>query len=310
MISNKLGAKLCVQQVNRETGGPDVLMRWFSCDTWHWRPITRWLFKKKKTSERKRKSGRGGHERKQRLLFSFFSVSPHSLLPPLFPEGPSSARLRARHPFWNMQIADSAFACWCLTFPLEVARRLNYAPLSAVCLKTPVILPQSATLRQSLFSTSRPQRVCLKAVWTREGAAVAGGVRGGRAGNGWWRSLTSAAAPRFLLRHVLENHLCQYNFPQAKAWSKEQGRNRPLTPSSYLSILNLAVRYETLGNAFDLKGNYCNPAVLEWTLQFGWILPTAARGELLYLVALEKTNERFTIARRKLESSSSLFQSN
>lgn len=29
---------------------------------------------------------------------------------------------------WNMQIADSAFACWCLTFPLEVAHRLNYAP--------------------------------------------------------------------------------------------------------------------------------------------------------------------------------------
>lgn len=35
---------------------------------------------------------------------------------------------------WNMQIADSAFACWCLTFPLEVAHRLNYAPyLQSVC---------------------------------------------------------------------------------------------------------------------------------------------------------------------------------
>jgi hypothetical protein len=35
---------------------------------------------------------------------------------------------------WNMQIADSAFVCWCSTFPLEVAHQLNYSPyLQSVC---------------------------------------------------------------------------------------------------------------------------------------------------------------------------------
>lgn len=48
---------------------------------------------------------------------------------------------------WNMQIADSAFACWCLTFPLEVSHRLNYAPyLQSVCkhLLSSHTLPPSA----------------------------------------------------------------------------------------------------------------------------------------------------------------------
>lgn len=174
-------------------------MHGFSCDTWHWRPLTRWWFKKKKKKARE-KEEEEDVQTEQRLLFFLFiaTVCPP---PPYFPEGPSSARLRACHPFWNMQIADSAFACWCLTFPLEVAHRLNYAPLSAVCLKTPVILPQSATLRQSHFSASRPPRVCLEAVWTRWGRLRWGGWgwgRGGRVvGNEWWRSLTCVAALRF-----------------------------------------------------------------------------------------------------------------
>lgn len=182
-------------------------MQWFSCDTWHWRPLTKWWFQKKKKKnkrEKKKKWKKRTWNGAETLLFFLFftTLSP----PPFFPEGPSSARLRARHPFWNMQIADSAFACWCLTFPLEVAHRLNYAPLSAVCLKTPVILPQSATLRQSHFSTSPPPRVCLEAVWTRWGRLPRGGWLEGNdeegggvegVGNEWWGSLTSAAAPRF-----------------------------------------------------------------------------------------------------------------
>lgn len=150
----------------------------------HWRDDG--LKKKKKKQERKVKEEEEAVKRsRDSALVSFFAtVFPP---PPHFPEGPSSARLRACHPFWNMQIADSAFACWCLTFPLEVAHRLNYAPLSAVCLKTPVILPQSATLRQSHSSALRPPRVCLEAVWTRWARlpALGGGGWGASDGEVW-----------------------------------------------------------------------------------------------------------------------------
>lgn len=196
-------------------------MQGFSCDTWHWRPLTRWWFKKKKKKKQAREKEKEEEEdvqTEQRLLFFLFiaTVCPP---PPYFPEGPSSARLRACHPFWNMQIADSAFACWCLTFPLEVAHRLNYAPLSAVCLKTPVILPQSATLRQSHFSASRPPRVCLEAVWTRWGRlrwGVGGrmglGERRGSSGEPVMAKFDMRCGASFLLRPVSENCLCQYHF--------------------------------------------------------------------------------------------------
>lgn len=177
----------------------------------HWRDDG--LKKKKKAREKEEEED---VQTEQRLLFFLFiaTVCPP---PTYFPEGPSSARLRACHPFWNMQIADSAFACWCLTFPLEVAHRLNYAPLSAVCLKTPVILPQSATLRQSHFSASRPPRVCLEAVWTRWGRLRWGGVGVGErresSGERVMAKFDMRCGASFLSRPVSENCLCQYHFP-------------------------------------------------------------------------------------------------
>ncbi|MEQ2264776.1 hypothetical protein XENORESO_019283 [Xenotaenia resolanae] len=61
----------------------------------------------------------------QKLLFALLSPPQLSF----FFSFQSTLSITAIVPsIWNMQIADSAFACWCLTFPLEVAHRLNYAP--------------------------------------------------------------------------------------------------------------------------------------------------------------------------------------
>lgn len=50
-----------------------------------------------------------------------------------------------------------------LDLPLGGRSPTQLLSLSSVCLKTPVIHPHSATLRQSHFSTSHPRRVCLGA---------------------------------------------------------------------------------------------------------------------------------------------------
>lgn len=71
----------------------------------------------------KKKKNRKKRTVKQSRNSSFLSFFRHSL----FLRGELSTAAIVSS-IWNMQIADSAFACWCLTFPLEVAHRLNYVP--------------------------------------------------------------------------------------------------------------------------------------------------------------------------------------
>lgn len=83
---------------------------------------------------------------------------------------------------WNMQIADSAFACWCLTFPPGGRSPTQLRCLSAVCLQTPVILPHSTALRQSHSGASHPRCVCFGCSWDGMGDSrvrVGGAARGG-----------------------------------------------------------------------------------------------------------------------------------
>jgi len=66
----------------------------------------------------------------------------------------------------HLEYANS-WQCICLLvldLPLGGRSPTQLRSLSAVCLQTPVILPHSATLRQSHFSTSHPRCVCLEAV--------------------------------------------------------------------------------------------------------------------------------------------------
>lgn len=82
----------------------------------------------------------------------------------------------------HLEYANS-WQCICLLvldLPLGGRSPTQLRSLSAVCLQTPVILPHSATLRQSHFSTSHPRCVCLEAVGTGWGTAG----REGRGGEG------------------------------------------------------------------------------------------------------------------------------
>lgn len=77
---------------------------------------------------------------------------------------------------WNMLIADGAFACWCLTFPLEVAHRLNYSPYLQSVWKH---LLSTHTPPPSANPTSA-HRILAASVWGGSGA----GAR--RSEQGWW----------------------------------------------------------------------------------------------------------------------------
>lgn len=106
-----------------------------------------------------------------------------------------------------MQIADSAFACWCLTFPLEVAHRLDYAP--PICslsentcypprVRRPPPIPlQHVSSAPRLFRGSLDER---------------GSLWGGRGGLRVMPKFDERCSASFLLRHVSENHLCRYHF--------------------------------------------------------------------------------------------------
>lgn len=71
-----------------------------------------------------------------------------------------------------------------LDLPLGGRPPTQLLSLSSVCLKTPVIHPHSATLRQSHFSTSHPRRICLGAAGTGRGGLNGGGSGGGLASQG------------------------------------------------------------------------------------------------------------------------------
>lgn len=130
------------------------------------------------------KQGGEDGETEQKLLFSTCFVC-FSFFSFLFKSELSITAIVSS--IWNMQIADSAFACWCLTFPFGGRSPTQLRSLSAVCLQTPVILPHSATLRQSHFSTSHPRCVCLEAVGMGWGRLVGEG-RDVRQGQMIWGS--------------------------------------------------------------------------------------------------------------------------
>lgn len=92
----------------------------------------------------------------------------------------------------HLEYANS-WQCICLlVLDLHLGGRspTQLRSLSAVCLQTPVILPHSATLRQSHFSTSHPRCVCLEAVGTGWGRLVGkGGMR--EKGCGSWKCVTA-----------------------------------------------------------------------------------------------------------------------
>lgn len=102
---------------------------------------------------------------------------------------------RAQH-YWDrgihLEYANS-WQCICLLvldLPLGGRSPTQLHSLSAVCLQTPVILPHSATLRQSQFSTSHRRFVCLEAVGTRWGRLVGSeGTWGGDKMKGVTRTL-------------------------------------------------------------------------------------------------------------------------
>lgn len=79
---------------------------------------------------------------------------------------------------WNMLIADSAFACWCLTFPLEVAHRLNYSPYLQSVWKH---LLSTHTPPPSANPTSA-QRILAASVWEQRGWGGEVWMGGGRGG--------------------------------------------------------------------------------------------------------------------------------
>lgn len=142
-------------------------------------PLTRWWQKKKTTNQEEEDS-----QTEQKLLFSFF------FLPQFIFEG------RAQHGcnrVIHLEYANS-WQCICLLvldLPLGGRSPTQLRSLSAVCLKTPVILPHSATLRQSHFSTSHPPCVCLEAVWMRWGRLLWEERRlmqGTSDGEVWWAS--------------------------------------------------------------------------------------------------------------------------
>lgn len=82
---------------------------------------------------------------------------------------------------WNMLIADSAFACWCLTFPLEVAHRLNYSPYLQSVWKhllsthTPPPSANPTSAHRILAASVGGQRGWGEGVWMRWGVACIAG---------------------------------------------------------------------------------------------------------------------------------------
>lgn len=93
-----------------------------------------------------------------------------------------------------MQIADSAFACWCLTFPLEVAHRLNYAPyLQSVCKH----LLSSHTPPPSANPTSA-HLILGASVWMQLGRDGDSRSGGGGGDDKWWGSWKCITACRFI----------------------------------------------------------------------------------------------------------------
>lgn len=90
----------------------------------------------------------------------------------------------------HLEYANS-WQCICLLvldLPLGGRSPTQLRSLSAVCLQTPVILPHSATLRQSHFSTSHPLCVCLEAVGFAWGRLVLGFWEGVDGKDKWWGS--------------------------------------------------------------------------------------------------------------------------
>lgn len=94
----------------------------------------------------------------------------------------------------HLEYANS-WQCICLLvldLPLGGRSPTQLRSLSAVCLQTPVILPHSATLRQSHFSTSHPRCVCLEAVGLGWGRLVLG-LGGVDVRDKWWSALLHVA---------------------------------------------------------------------------------------------------------------------
>lgn len=119
------------------------------------------------------KQGGEGGQMEQKLLFPLFSPQFCVLFCFLG---------RAQHycdGVIHLEYANS-WQCICLLvldLPFGGLSPTQLRSLSAVCLQTPVILPHSATLRQSHFNTSHPRCVCLEAVGMGWGRLVGEGKR-------------------------------------------------------------------------------------------------------------------------------------
>lgn len=156
----------------------------------------------------KKKQEEEDGQTEQKLLFSFF-FSPQFIF-----EG------RAQHGcdrVIHLEYANS-WQCICLLvldLPLGGRSPTQLRSLSAVCLKTPVILPHSATLRQSHFSTSHPPCVCLEAVWMRWGRLLRGGEVPD-AGDKWWWKFDERCSASFycnsLGNFLWQDTSCQYHY--------------------------------------------------------------------------------------------------
>lgn len=108
---------------------------------------------------------------------------------------------------WNMLIADSAFACWCLTFPLEVAHRLNYSPYLQSVWKH---LLSTHTPPPSANPTSA-HRILAASVW---GGSGAGARRSEQGGGGaciaGLRLCCDSRSDKLQLEHFLHFKSCYY----------------------------------------------------------------------------------------------------
>lgn len=119
------------------------------------RPLTRWWW-----------NGEGGTDKQSR--------NPSFLFPPQFCFLGWAQHYCAR--VIHLEYANS-WQCICLLvldLPLGGRSPTQLRSLSAVCLQTPVILPHSATLRQSHFSTPHPLRL-FRGSW--DGMRMADGER-------------------------------------------------------------------------------------------------------------------------------------
>lgn len=142
------------------------------------RPLTGWWWNREETTDKQSRSSSSFL-----LSFGFFCFLGRA----------QHYRDRVIH----LEYANS-WQCICLLvldLPLGGRSPTQLRSLSAVCLQTPVILPHSATLRQSHFSTSHPRCVCLEAVGTGWGRLVGkGGMQEKWCGS--WKCIT---ARRFII---------------------------------------------------------------------------------------------------------------